>query len=96
MDFMNLLTIILIFTLGLLVKNQWFNPESGIQKTEALEARLELTKERNQELKLRNSEIQAEIESIKFNYDAREELARKHLGLIQQDETFFHITPADD
>lgn len=91
---MRYLALILIITLLILIKNNWFNEEHGTQKIEALEQKLAETQKLNEELRLKNSEIQAEIDGIKYSEEAQEELARKHLGLIKKDETFFHITPA--
>lgn len=45
----------------------------------------------NQKLKMRNAALDAEVRDLKQGYDAIEERARSELGMIKQDETFFHI-----
>lgn len=95
MKLMHLLLIILLLILGILVKQTWFDEESGRKKLDALQSSLEELQQQNQELLNQNNHIRQVINGIKYNYGAREELARKHLGLIKEDETFFHVIPAD-
>ena len=45
----------------------------------------------NQKLKMRNAALDAEVRDLKQGYEAVEERARSELGMIKQDETFFHI-----
>ncbi len=92
---MHLLLFILLIILGILIKQTWFDDESGRKKLETLQASLEKLQQQNKELLNQNNHIRQTINGIKYNYDVREELARKHLGLIKEDETFFHVIPAD-
>lgn len=92
---MHLLLLILLLVLGLLVKQTWFDEETGHKKLDDLQVSLEELKIQNQELIQQNNHIRQIINGIKHNYNAREELARKHLGLIKEDETFFHVIPSD-
>lgn len=96
MKLMHLLLIILLLILGILIKQTWFDEESGRKKLDALQASLEQLQQQNQELLNQNNHIRQVINGIKYNYGAREELARKHLGLIKEDETFFHIIPSEN
>jgi cell division protein FtsB len=48
--------------------------------------------ETNQKLKSRNAALDAEVRDLKQGYDAIEERARSELGMIREDEVFFHIT----
>lgn len=95
MKLMHLLLLILLLILGLLVKQTWFDEEAGRKKLDDLHLSLEELKIQNQELIEQNNHIRQVINGIKHNYSAREELARKHLGLIKEDETFFHVIPSE-
>ncbi|SOD41470.1 cell division protein FtsB [Nitrosovibrio sp. Nv4] len=46
----------------------------------------------NQKLKSRNAALDAEVRDLKQGYEAIEERARSELGMIKEDEVFFHIT----
>jgi cell division protein FtsB len=48
--------------------------------------------ETNQKMKTRNAALDAEVRDLKQGYDAIEERARSELGMIREDEVFFHIT----
>ena len=47
--------------------------------------------ELNQKLQIRNATLDAEVRDLKQGSDAIEERARSELGMIKQDELFFHI-----
>lgn len=96
MKLMHLLLLILVLVLGLLVKQTWFNDGKGHKKLDDLQMSLEELKIQNQKLIHQNNDIRQTINGIKHNYSAREELARKHLGLIKEDETFFHVISSED
>ena len=96
MKLMHLLLLILVLVLGLLVKQTWFNDGNGHKKLDDLQISLEELKIQNQKLIDQNNDIRQTINGIKHNYSAREELARKHLGLIKEDETFFHVISSED
>lgn len=96
MKLMHLLLLILVAVLGLLIKQTWFDDGGRHKKLDDLHTSLEELKEQNQALLEQNNQIRQTINGIKHNYTAREELARKHLGLIKEDETFFHVIPSED
>ena len=96
MKLMPLLLLILALVLGLLIKQTWFDEETGRKKLEDLQLSLKELKFQNEMLTEQNNQIRQTINGIKHNFSAREELARKHLGLIKEDETFFHVIPADE
>lgn len=96
MKLMHLLFLILVLVLGLLIKQIWFDTDSGPKQIEELQVKLEALKEQNKKLHQQNDHARQIINGIKHNYSAREELARKHLGLIKEDETFFHVIPSED
>jgi len=43
------------------------------------------------EFKLRNDEVKKDINNLKTNPDALEEIAREQLGLIKKNEFFFRV-----
>ena len=48
-------------------------------------------KARNEKLVLRNTSLDAEVRDLKQGSEAIEERARYELGMVKQDEVFFHI-----
>ncbi|MEI6301517.1 MAG: cell division protein FtsB [Betaproteobacteria bacterium] len=48
-------------------------------------------KSRNEKLVLRNTSLDAEVRDLKQGSEAIEERARYELGMVKQDEVFFHI-----
>ena len=48
-------------------------------------------RESNAKLKARNVALDAEVRDLKQGLDAIEERARSELGMIRQDEIFFHL-----
>jgi cell division protein FtsB len=48
-------------------------------------------KARNERLVLRNTSLDAEVRDLKQGSEAIEERARYELGMVKQDEVFFHI-----
>lgn len=93
---MHLLLLILLVVLGLLIKQTWFDEETGRKKLDDLQTSLDELKLQNKKLLEQNNQIRQVINGIKHNYNSREELARKHLGLIKEDETFFHVISSED
>lgn len=93
---MHFLLLILLVVLGLLIKQTWFDEETGRKKLDDLQTSLDELKIQNEKLIEQNNQIRQVINGIKHNYNSREELARKHLGLIKEDETFFHVISSED
>ena len=93
---MHFLLLILLVVLGLLIKQTWFDEETGRKKLDDLQTSLDELKIQNKKLIEQNNQIRQVINGIKHNYNSREELARKHLGLIKEDETFFHVISSED
>lgn len=53
---------------------------------------VELQKDGNKKLEVRNAGLDAEVRDLKQGYDAIEERARFELGMIKQDEVFVQIS----
>jgi cell division protein FtsB len=47
--------------------------------------------ETNKRLQARNATLDAEVRDLKQGYEALEERARNELGMIKEDEVFFHV-----
>ncbi len=67
------------------------NESTGLKRLNKIEATLRLQQKENTILKSRNEMLEADIKNLHQNLSAVEELARKELGLIQRDETFYYI-----
>lgn len=70
--------------------------EGGYRKTVNL--RVAVTEQRglNDQLRKRNSSLDAEVINLKQGLDAAEERARTDLGLIGRSETFYQVVSAAD
>src|SRR5699024_12844715 len=95
MNLMQLLSAVLLLVLGLLINNLWFNESTGVKRLAELEKELEIQKSEHERLVSNNERIEQVVNGIKYSVEAREELARKHLGLFHKYKTFFHFTQAD-
>ena len=65
--------------------------DGNIKEMWTLEDRIEMLVEENGALQTRNNALQAEVENLKTGKDVVEEKARRDLGLVGKDETFFQI-----
>ena len=54
-------------------------------------SRFRLNTKPTRNCKTRNAALDAEVRDLKQGYDAIEERARSELGMIRQDEIFFHV-----
>jgi cell division protein FtsB len=92
---LKVLLAILVLLFGYLQYKLWV-AEGKVQDSWALEQRIETLKTQNRELTHRNDALQAEVTNLKSGYDVIEEKARRELGLIGKDETFFQYIESDD
>lgn len=92
---MRWLMIILLFILLLLQFRLWFGEGSILQKSQ-LDQELAAQQAENEDLKRRNKLIAKEVESLKNNLDAIEEKARKDLGMIKDNETFYLVIDKEE
>ncbi|WP_299183112.1 cell division protein FtsB [uncultured Neptuniibacter sp.] len=81
---------LLIFLIIGLQYRLWFG-ETNLRDIWDLNTKIELQKEINQELNLRNSELNAEVQDLKTGLSALEERARSELGMIKEGETFYQL-----
>jgi cell division protein FtsB len=59
-----------------------------------LDRQLQVQKEINRNLQVRNSAVEADVRDLKQGLEAIEERARYELGMVKQDELFFHVVDA--
>jgi cell division protein FtsB len=84
------LVAILIILFAYLQYKLWIL-DGNIKEMWALEERIEMLVEKNGALQTRNNALQSEVENLKTGQDVVEEKARRDLGLVGKDETFFQI-----
>ena len=88
---MKVLSLILAALITLLQYPLWLGKGSWLKVWE-VDQQVVAQYETNQKLKTRNAALDAEVRDLKQGYDAIEERARSELGMIREDEVFFHIT----
>ncbi len=89
---MRIITLILVVLFVLLQFKLWLG-EGGFTEVARLEDRVELQREKNDELLQRNARLQAEVEDLRERLEAVEERARNELGLIKPAEEFYQVVP---
>ena len=65
--------------------------EGSLAQASRLEQELTIQKAENERLLERNRLIHVEVEDLKTGLDTIEERARKDIGLIKKDETFYML-----
>ncbi len=87
---MKLLTLVLVALIALLQYPLWLGKGSWLKVWE-VNQQLITQHETNQQLKIRNAALDAEVRDLKQGHEAIEERARSELGMIKQDEVFFQV-----
>lgn len=65
--------------------------DGSIAEIEAYQQRLDELKKQVEEKRQRNEALYAEVLDLRKGQEAIEERARDELGMIKEDETFFHV-----
>ena len=65
--------------------------DDGLNRVKELQQMIDSQSEENQRLKLRNQQLEREIEEIKSGTESIEEKARTDLGMIKEGEEFYLI-----
>ena len=68
----------------------WFK-DDGFYRVKELEQMIDSQVEENERLKLRNEQLEREIEELKSGTESIEEKARTDLGMIKEGEEFYLI-----
>ena len=87
---MKIVTAALVFTLVLLQYRLWVG-DGSLAEVWSLKGELLAQREENQQLTARNRRLEAEVVDLKQGSEVIEDRARRELGMIRRDETFFHI-----
>ncbi len=82
--------IILIVFFLMIQFDIWFK-EDGFYRVKELEQMIGNQVEENKRLKLRNEQLEREIEELKSGTESIEEKARTDLGMIKEGEEFYLI-----
>jgi len=65
--------------------------DGSVAQIEAYQQRLDVLKKQAEEKRQRNEALYAEVLDLRKGQEAIEERARDELGMIKEDETFFHV-----
>jgi cell division protein FtsB len=87
---MRLLAIVL-GALVLLIQYPLWLGKGGVLRVWETERQIEVQREANAKLQLRNAALDAEVRDLKQGLEAVEERARSELGMIRKDEIFFQV-----
>ena len=83
--------IIILFVFFLMIQfDIWFK-DDGFYRVKELEQMIGSQVEENKRLKLRNEQLEREIEELKSGTESIEEKARTDLGMIKEGEEFYLI-----
>lgn len=94
MKFLIALLIVILILLQVLL---WWG-DGGRAQVAELQKSADQQALENEQLRLRNAALQAEVEDLREGLDAIEERARNELGLIRPGETFYQVVtpPAEE
>ena len=87
---MKILSLVLAILIVLLQYPLWLG-KGGWFKVWEVDQQITAQHETNRKLQMRNATLDAEVRDLKQGYEAIEERARSELGMIRQDEIFFHV-----
>jgi cell division protein FtsB len=87
---LKILTLILIALIALVQYPLWLGKGSWLKVWE-IDQQVTRQHEINRKLQMRNAALDAEVRDLKQGHEAIEERARNELGMIKQNEIFFHI-----
>lgn len=92
---MKILSLVLTILIVLLQYPLWLG-KGGWFKVWEVDQQITAQHETNRKLQMRNATLDAEVRDLKQGYEAIEERARNELGMIRQDEIFFHVLEESD
>jgi len=87
------LTLTLAVLIVLIQYPLWLGRGSWFRVWE-VDQQIRAQRDTNHRLQARNNALEAEVRDLKVGLDAIEERARSELGMIRQDEIFFHLLEA--
>ena len=90
---MKVLTLTLAALIVLIQYPLWLGKGSWFRVWE-VDQQIRAQRATNRQLQARNTALEAEVRDLKVGLEAIEERARSELGMIRQDEIFFHVLEA--
>ncbi len=87
---MRFLTLIFVILIALLQYPLWLGKGSWLRVWD-ISRQINVQKEDNAKLKLRNNTVDAEVRDLKQGFAAIEERARSELGMVKHDEVFYQV-----
>ena len=83
--------ILILIALFLMIQFDIWVKDDGLIRVKELQLMIDSQSEENQRLKLRNKQLEREIEELKSGTESIEEKARTDLGMIKEGEEFYLI-----
>ena len=83
--------IIILIVFFLMIQFDIWLKDHGFYRLKELEQMIDSQVEENERLKLRNKQLEREIEELKSGTESIEEKARTDLGMIKEGEEFYLI-----
>jgi cell division protein FtsB len=77
--------------LAVLIQYPLWLGKGGWLRVRDVDQQIAAQREINARLKVRNAALDAEVRDLKQGVEAIEERARSELGMVRQDEIFFHV-----
>ena len=83
--------ILILIAFFLIIQFDIWVKDDGLIRVRELQLMIDSQSEENQRLKLRNKQLEREIEELKSGTESIEEKARTDLGMIKEGEEFYLI-----
>jgi cell division protein FtsB len=83
--------IVILVVFFLMIQFDIWVKDDGLIRVKELQLMIDSQSEENQRLKLRNKQLEREIEELKSGTESIEEKARTDLGMIKEGEEFYLI-----
>jgi cell division protein FtsB len=83
--------ILILIAFFLMIQFDIWVKDDGLIRVRELQLMIDSQSEENQRLKLRNKQLEREIEELKSGTESIEEKARTDLGMIKEGEEFYLI-----
>src|SRR4051812_5898030 len=90
---MKWLTLVLVALVSLIQFPLWLG-KGGWLRVQEVDQQIVTQRQTNARLTVRNAALDAEVRDLKQGLEAIEERARSELGMVRQDEIFFHVLEA--
>jgi len=87
---------VILATLSILLQYPLWLGKGGWLKVWEVDRQIATQDNINKRLQARNATLDAEVRDLKQGYEAIEERARNELGMIKEDEVFFHVLEEND